>query len=129
MALCGADSLSGLGADLLFGRSAVGLDVADRQVLLDSGVRIGFDGLVIATAVTPRRLPGDDLAGVHLLRTLEDAPALRVQLRLRPTMAVVGAGFLGTEVAAVARGMGLGVTLIDPLSAAICRQLGPRWAR
>ncbi|WP_079161493.1 NAD(P)/FAD-dependent oxidoreductase [Streptomyces fodineus] len=125
-ALCGAGELGALGADLLLGRSAVGLDVAGRQVLLDGGDRIGFDGLVIATGVTPRRLPGAGLAGIHVLRTLDDALSLRLHLLGRPTVAVVGAGFLGAEVAAVARGMGLDVTLIDPLPVPMYRQFGAR---
>jgi 3-phenylpropionate/trans-cinnamate dioxygenase ferredoxin reductase component len=126
LALCGEGELGALGADLLFGRSAVGLDVASRQVLLDGGDRIDFDGLVIATGVTPRRLPGADLAGVHLLRTLDDALSLRDQLLGSPAVAVVGAGFLGAEVAARARTMGLDVTLVDPLPVPLHRQFGAR---
>jgi 3-phenylpropionate/trans-cinnamate dioxygenase ferredoxin reductase subunit len=106
--------LAGLGAEFLLGRSAVGLDRADRRVLLDRGDRVDFDALIIATGVTPRRLPGADLTGVHVLRTLDDALSLRTHLLDRPTVVVVGAGFLGAEVAAVARGMGLDVTLVDP---------------
>jgi NADPH-dependent 2,4-dienoyl-CoA reductase/sulfur reductase-like enzyme len=71
------EELAGLDADLLLGRTAVGLAVADRQVLLDGGDRVGFDGLVIATGATPRTLPGTDLDGVFLLRTLDDALSLR----------------------------------------------------
>ena len=119
----GAD-LATLDADLLLGRSAVGLDMADRRVLLDGGDRIDFDALIIATGVAPRRLPGDGLAGVHVLRTLDDALCLRSHLLDRPTVAVVGAGFLGAEVAAVARGMGLDVTLVDPLLAPMHAQFG-----
>jgi NADPH-dependent 2,4-dienoyl-CoA reductase/sulfur reductase-like enzyme len=118
--------LARLGADLLIGRSAVGLDVPVRQVLLDGGDRIDFDALVIATGVTPRTLPGAELGGVHELRTLDDALSLRAHLLGRPTVVVVGAGFLGGEVAAVARGMGLDVTLVDPLPVPMYRQLGHR---
>ncbi len=126
LALCGEADLDKLGADLLFGRAATGLDVAGRQVLLADGERIGFDDLVIATGVTPRRLPGADLAGVHVLRTLDDALALRARLLERPAVVVVGAGFLGAEVAAAARGMGLEVTLVDPLPVPMHRQFGAR---
>jgi 3-phenylpropionate/trans-cinnamate dioxygenase ferredoxin reductase component len=126
IALRGDDALAKLDADLLLGRSAVGLDMATRQVLLDGGDRIGFDGLVIATGVTPRSLPGADLAGVHVLRTLDDALSLRAHLLGRPAVAVVGAGFLGTEVAAVARGMGLEVSLISPRPVPMHRQFGHR---
>jgi NADPH-dependent 2,4-dienoyl-CoA reductase/sulfur reductase-like enzyme len=126
IALRGDGALAKLDADLLLGRSAVGLDMATRQVLLDGGERIGFDGLVIATGVTPRSLPGADLAGVHLLRTLDDALSLRAHLMSRPVVAVIGAGFLGTEVAAVAREMGLKVTVINPLLVPMYRQFGHR---
>jgi NADPH-dependent 2,4-dienoyl-CoA reductase/sulfur reductase-like enzyme len=126
IALRSPDALAKLDADLLFGRSAVGLEMATRQVLLDGGDRIDFDGLVIATGVTPRSLPGADLAGIHLLRSLDDALSLRAHLLERPAVVVVGAGFLGAEVAAVARGMSLDVTLIDPLPVPMYRQFGHR---
>jgi NADPH-dependent 2,4-dienoyl-CoA reductase/sulfur reductase-like enzyme len=115
-----------LGADLLLGRTAVGLDAVGRQVLLDGDDRVGFDALVIATGVAPRRLPGDVLVGIHTVRTLDDALSLRAALLSRPRVVVVGAGFLGAEAAAVARGMGLDVTLVDPLPVPMCRQLGDR---
>ncbi|MDX6295444.1 MAG: hypothetical protein QOH50_4519 [Kribbellaceae bacterium] len=126
IALRSPDALAKLDADLLLGRSAVGLDLATRQVLLDSGDRLDFDGLVIATGVTPRSLPGADLAGIHLLRSLDDALSLRAHLLARPAVVVVGAGLLGAEVAAVARGMSLDVTLIDPLPVPMYRQFGHR---
>jgi 3-phenylpropionate/trans-cinnamate dioxygenase ferredoxin reductase component len=103
-----------IGADLLLGHTAVGLDTTSRRVLLDHGDSVGYDDLVIATGVAPRRLPDADLAGIHLLRTLDDALTLRAQLLARPKVAVVGAGFLGAEVAAVARQMGLEVAIVDP---------------
>ncbi|GAB2881282.1 NAD(P)/FAD-dependent oxidoreductase [Streptomyces mayteni] len=118
------EAIDRLGATLRLGRRAVGLDPAGRTVLLDRGERLAFDDLVIATGVTPRRLPGDDLAGVHVLHTLDDALALRAALLDRPKLVVVGAGFLGAEVAAVARGMGLEVTLVDPLPVPMRRQFG-----
>jgi 3-phenylpropionate/trans-cinnamate dioxygenase ferredoxin reductase subunit len=81
--------------------------------------------LVIATGVTPRFLPtGHELGGVHVLRTLDDALALRKGLLAADSVAIVGAGFLGSEVAAVARALGLTVTLIDPLPAPMIRQFG-----
>jgi 3-phenylpropionate/trans-cinnamate dioxygenase ferredoxin reductase component len=126
IALRGNDALAKLDADLLLGHPALGLDMATRQVLLAGGDRMDFDGLVIATGVTPRSLPGTDLAGIHLLRTLDDALSLRAHLRDRPAVVVVGAGFLGAEVAAVARGMSLDVTLIDPQPVPMYRQFGPR---
>ncbi|MFI1854230.1 NAD(P)/FAD-dependent oxidoreductase [Streptomyces sp. NPDC020480] len=120
------EAIGRLDADFRLGRRAAGLDIARRKVLLDGGDRLPFGALVIATGVTPRRLPGDDLAGVHVLRTLDDALTLRTHLLARPKAVVVGAGFLGAEVAAVARTMGLEVTLVDPLPVPMRRQLGDR---
>ncbi|MFC9427647.1 NAD(P)/FAD-dependent oxidoreductase [Streptomyces sp. NPDC056987] len=113
-----------LDADFRLGRTAVALDAPGRKVLLNDGAQVAFDALVIATGVTPRRLPGDGLAGVHVLRTLDDALTLRTHLLARPKVVVVGAGFLGAEVAAVARIMGLDVTLVDPLPVPMRRQFG-----
>ena len=78
-----------------------------------------FDGIVIATGARPRRLPGTQLPGVHVLRTLDDANALRADL-IRPAgrVVVVGAGFIGQEVAATCRKLGLGVTMIEPAAPA-----------
>ncbi|GAA0643493.1 FAD-dependent oxidoreductase [Kutzneria viridogrisea] len=114
-------------ADWLLGTPAAGLDVAARTVRLADGTAIGYDGLVIATGVTPRRLPfGHDLAGVHVLRSMDDALALRKDLLAASSVVVVGAGFLGAETAAVARQMGLAVTLVDPLPAPMIRQFGAK---
>lgn len=115
--------LGDLGATLLLGRTATALDVAGRRVVLDGGT-VDYDALVIATGAAPRRLPGSDLAGVHVLRTLDDALALRAALLAGPKVVVVGAGFLGCEVAAVAGSMGLDVTLVDPLPVPMHRQFG-----
>jgi 3-phenylpropionate/trans-cinnamate dioxygenase ferredoxin reductase subunit len=119
-------ALRKLDADLLLGRTAVGLDTAGREVVLAGGDRVGFDELVIATGVSPRRMVGDDLAGIHRVRTLDESLSLRAELLGRPRVVVVGAGFLGSEVASVARGMGLEVTLADPLPVPLYRQLGDR---
>jgi len=119
-------ALDELGADLVLGHAAVGLDAARRQVLVASGAAVGYDALVIATGVSPRRLPGMDLAGVHLLRTLDDALTLRAALLDRPKLVVVGAGFLGAEVAAVAREMGLDVTLTGLLPVPMHNLFGAR---
>jgi 3-phenylpropionate/trans-cinnamate dioxygenase ferredoxin reductase subunit len=108
------------------GRAATGLDVRDRTVTLDDGTPLPYDGLVIATGATPRRLPGTDgLAGVHVLRSLDDAVALRADLDASPArVVVVGAGFIGAEVAATARQRGLAVTLVEPLPVPLGRVLG-----
>jgi 3-phenylpropionate/trans-cinnamate dioxygenase ferredoxin reductase component len=117
--------LSSLGAHWLLGTPARLLDRARRRLLLADGTELPYDGLVIATGVSARRLPGDDLAGVHVLRTLDDALAVRSELSAGNRMAIVGAGFLGCEVAAVARQLGLAVSLVDPLPGPMFRQLGP----
>jgi 3-phenylpropionate/trans-cinnamate dioxygenase ferredoxin reductase component len=119
-------ALDELGAGLVLGHAAVGLDAARRQVLVAGRAAVGYDALVIATGVSPRRLPGMDLAGVHLLRTLDDALTFRAALLDRPKLVVVGAGFLGAEVAAVAREMGLDVTLTGLLPVPMHNLFGPR---
>ncbi|HEV7720842.1 MAG TPA: FAD-dependent oxidoreductase [Iamia sp.] len=108
------------------GRAATALEPRDRTVTLDDGTELAYDGLVIATGATPRRLPGTEgLAGVHVLRSLDDAVALRADLDAAPArLVVVGAGFIGAEVAATARGRGLAVTLVEPLPVPLGRVLG-----
>ena len=113
-------------AEWLLGVRATGLDVAGRRLRLSTGDSLDYDNLVIATGVRPRRLPfGHDLAGVHVLRTMADALALRGELGDGGAVVVVGAGFMGSEVAAVASGMGLDVTVVDPLPAPMVTQFGP----
>lgn len=119
------DMLSTLDAEWLLGSPATGLDVAARQVTLANGTVVGYDGLVIATGVTPRQLPfGHELSGVHTLRTVDDALALRERLTAGTRLVIVGCGFLGAETAAVAAGLGADVTLVDPLPAPMIRQFG-----
>jgi NADPH-dependent 2,4-dienoyl-CoA reductase/sulfur reductase-like enzyme len=111
--------------DLRLGRRATGLDLGARQVELDDGSRVDYDGLIIATGASPRELPGTvDLEGIHLLRTLDDALAIRAELASSPRVAVVGAGFIGSEVAASCRARGLDVTLIEALEVPLMRGLG-----
>ncbi|MCG5220759.1 NAD(P)/FAD-dependent oxidoreductase [Streptosporangium sp. KLBMP 9127] len=124
------DALTALGADWLLGVAAVALDTDARELALADGTVLPYDGLVIAAGVTPRRLPtGHELGGVHLLRTLDDALTLRDGLLAATSVAIVGAGFLGSEVAAVARELGLDVTLIDPLPNPLIRQFGDHVAQ
>jgi 3-phenylpropionate/trans-cinnamate dioxygenase ferredoxin reductase component len=119
-------ALEKLTAHWRLGVPANGLDLAGRLVRLADGSTVGFDGLVIATGVTPRRLgDGHQLHGLHVLRSLDDALALRDQLLTGPDLVVIGAGFLGAEAAAVARELGLTVTVVDPLPAPMIRQFGP----
>jgi 3-phenylpropionate/trans-cinnamate dioxygenase ferredoxin reductase subunit len=104
----------------------IALDPRARRVVLDGGDAVTFDTLVLATGAAPRRLriPGADLAGVHLLRTADDAIRLHDAIRTATRIAVVGAGWIGSEVAASARQMGADVVLIDPASVPLHRVLG-----
>lgn len=105
---------------------ACGLDTGRQLVQLAAGRPLAFDGLVIATGVVPRRLPaGHDLAGVHVLRSHPDVTQLRAAFDAARRVVIVGAGFLGMEVAAAARGMDLDVTVVDPLAQPMVRQVGP----
>lgn len=117
--------LASLELDLRLGRRATGLDLERKEVALDGGDRVPFDGLVIATGASPRRLvDGPELEGVHVLRTLQDCLAVRAELELQPRVVVVGAGFIGSEVAATCRGRGLEVTVLEALPVPLGRALG-----
>ncbi|MEU3228491.1 FAD-dependent oxidoreductase [Streptomyces sp. NPDC006976] len=119
------DVLAAVDADLRLGCRATSLDQAARTITLSTGERLPYDAAVIATGLRPRGLPcGDGLRGVHVLRSLDDAVRLREALLERPKVAVIGAGFLGAEVAATARGVGLDVTLIDTNDQPLARQVG-----
>jgi 3-phenylpropionate/trans-cinnamate dioxygenase ferredoxin reductase subunit len=103
------------------------LDVAGRAVVLDGGERVPYDALLLATGAEPRRLaiPGADLEGVHVLRTLDDCDALRGVFDRGGRLVVVGAGWIGCEVAASARQRGMEVTVVEPQSVPLERVLGP----
>jgi 3-phenylpropionate/trans-cinnamate dioxygenase ferredoxin reductase component len=112
--------------ELRLGRTAVHLDTSARELTLDDGERLHYDRLLIATGAEPRRLtiPGSELAGVMYLRSVEDSDALRARLDRGGAVVVVGAGWIGSEVAASARQRGLDVTVIDPASVPLQRVLG-----
>ncbi|HEV7177491.1 MAG TPA: FAD-dependent oxidoreductase [Solirubrobacteraceae bacterium] len=97
------------------GVSAVRLDRGRRRVVLSDGDELAYDRLIVATGSRARSWPGSgaELEGVHMLRSLDDALALRAEFDRRPRVAIVGAGFIGCEVAQTARKQGLDVTLID----------------
>ncbi|HML00417.1 MAG TPA: FAD-dependent oxidoreductase [Acidimicrobiales bacterium] len=118
--------LEALGADFVLGRRAVSLDVEGRSLALDDGRIIGFDGLVLATGSHPRTLAGTEaVAGVHVLRTLDDCLALAGDVEdTRCRLVVIGAGFIGSEVAATCRGRGLEVTVLEALPVPLERVLG-----
>ncbi|MET8719283.1 NAD(P)/FAD-dependent oxidoreductase [Streptomyces misionensis] len=127
------DDLEALGLDLRLGVPAAALAPAARTVTLADGTELGYDGLIIATGVRPRWLPGCGTPGVHVLRDLEDALALRERLAAGGRLVVLGAGFLGAEVASAARSLGAAVTLVEPspvpLAHAVGQQVGAHLAR
>jgi NADPH-dependent 2,4-dienoyl-CoA reductase/sulfur reductase-like enzyme len=116
-----------LGAELALGHRATGLDLERRQLTTSAGGAVGFDGLVIATGAVPRwpSLPGTGLDGVLALRTVEDSLALQRELAAGPRVVVVGAGFIGCEVASACRRQGLDVTVVEVLALPLIRVLGP----
>jgi 3-phenylpropionate/trans-cinnamate dioxygenase ferredoxin reductase component len=115
-----------LDLDWRLGRRAAALDARARTVALADGERLSFDGAVLATGAVPRTLPETPpLPGIHLLRSLDDCEALRDELAREPRVVVVGAGFIGAEVAATCRGRGLSVTVLEALPAPMVRGLGP----
>lgn len=108
-----ATRLPELGVDLRLGVAATSLDTAARTVTLSDGSTVEAAGIVLAMGAAPRHLP-DEPDGVHVLRTMEDCLALRADLDAGPgRVAVIGAGFIGAEVAATCRERGLEVTMIE----------------
>jgi NADPH-dependent 2,4-dienoyl-CoA reductase/sulfur reductase-like enzyme len=118
-------------ADHLAGTRLTGLDCDTRTVHLDGPdgpAQLTYDGLVIATGAAARRIGGTpDLAGIHVVRSLDDCLGLRADLDRGPSrVAVIGAGFIGAEVAATCRGRDLDVTIIEALPVPMERVLGPQ---
>jgi 3-phenylpropionate/trans-cinnamate dioxygenase ferredoxin reductase component len=112
--------------ELRLGRRAVGLDLSSSEVALDNDERLRYHRLLLTTGAEPRRLsvPGAELDGVLHLRSVEDSDALRERLDRGGAVVVVGAGWIGAEVAASARQRGLEVTVVDPLNVPLERVLG-----
>ena len=112
--------------ELRLGRTAVSLDTASRKLELDGGERLGYDRLLLTTGAEPRRLevPGAELEGVLYLRSVEDSDVLRERLDRGGTVVVVGAGWIGAEVAASARQRGLDVIVLEPAPVPLERVLG-----
>lgn len=123
-------------ARVLRGASALGLEMSSRTVQVrddDRDLSLAFDGLVIASGAIPRQWPGGPVPdGVLLLRTVEDCLAIRERLGSHPRVVVIGGGFIGAEVAASCRSLGLDVVLIEKaeglLVHALGKELAPRWA-
>lgn len=115
------------GISLRLGCAAVSVDVAAQTVELSDGSTVGYSRLVIATGLVPRRIPSfPDLRGICLLRTLDDALALRDLACSVRRAVIVGAGFIGCEVAASFRKLGLGVVLVEPQPTPLASVLGER---
>ncbi|GAA14203.1 putative ferredoxin reductase [Gordonia alkanivorans NBRC 16433] len=106
---------------LRLGSAVTSVSPADRTVTLASGDTAVYDTLVLATGLDPRPFPGlaDTVAGVHMIRTYDDAIALREDIDSASTAVVIGAGFIGCEVAASLTSRGLSVSLVEPAP--------PRW--
>jgi NADPH-dependent 2,4-dienoyl-CoA reductase/sulfur reductase-like enzyme len=120
-----ADHFEKLEVELELGAPATGLDLATKELLVGRR-RISFESLVIATGASPRRLPAlDGLENIFVLRTLADARKLREALVASERLVVIGAGVIGCEVAATARGHGLDVTIVETASTAMIRSVGP----
>ncbi|WP_405878317.1 FAD-dependent oxidoreductase [Streptomyces sp. NBC_01136] len=129
LALTDAEETAELDAEWLLGVRARGLDARGRTVLLDDGRTVSTDGVVIATGASARRLPGDHLVGVHTLRTLDDARALREELSQGPRrVVVIGGGFIGAETASSCAGLGHDVTVVEAAPLPLVPQLGPEMA-
>src|ERR687898_2722889 len=113
--------------ELRLGRTAESLDTSNRELELDDGERLRYDRLLLTTGAEPRRLsiPGAELDGVLYLRSVQDSDVLRARLDGGGALVVVGAGWIGAEVAASARQRGLEVTVIEPASVPLERVLGP----
>jgi 3-phenylpropionate/trans-cinnamate dioxygenase ferredoxin reductase subunit len=112
--------------ELISGVTATAIDAAHSKVTLESGDELEYDRLLITTGAEPRRInvPGAGLDGIHYLRTLDDSTVLRERLNAGGRVAVVGAGWIGSEFAASARQRGLEVALIDPLELPNARVFG-----
>ena len=119
---------------LRLGSAVRSLDTDSRSVTLDDGTQLEYDEVVIATGLVPRRIPSfPDLAGIHVLRSFEQSMALREDAASARRAVVVGAGFIGCEVAASMRGLGVDVVIVEPqpepLAAVLGEQIGALVAR
>ncbi len=117
--------------DLRLGTRAASIDREAHEVVLESGERLAYDRLLLATGSSPRHvsLPGADLEGVVTLRTIEDSDRLRAEFHEGARIVLVGGGWIGLEVAAAARIAGADVTVLEALDLPLFRVLGPMMAK
>lgn len=113
-----------LDVQMRLGTSATELDLGRRRLVVSDGDVLPFDVLVVATGAEARTLAHAEMTGVYTLRTIDDCLAIRADLARRPRVVVVGAGFIGSEVAATCRRLGLEVTLIEPLGLPMVSAIG-----
>lgn len=122
------DDDESLGVDWRLGTTATALDPSGHRITLSDGGEVRADGVVLATGARARPLPGpgtsDRMAGVHTLRTLDDALALRASLESGGPLVVIGAGFIGSEVASTALAAGVAVTVVEALPVPLTGPLG-----
>ncbi len=110
---------------VLLGNGARSVDTVAKSLTLADGATLGYDELVIATGLVPKRIPSfPDLPGIHVLRSLDESRALRSEARDATRAVVVGAGFIGCEVAASLRALDVSVTLVEPQPAPLASVLG-----
>ena len=124
LTLVSNSDLSDLGLDLILGEQATALNTERSEVTV-GGEEIRYDGLIIATGARARKLSKfDDIGGIHTLRTVDDAVAIRSGLQSSSSVVIVGAGFIGSEVAAAAKQRGCQVTIVEANEAPLVRGLG-----
>ena len=123
------ETYEGEGIRTVFGRRAVWIDRTAKRVRFEGAHELAYDALILATGTRPRALPapGADLPGVHVLRTAGDVDAIRPRFKAGAKLVVIGAGYIGLEVAAVARQSGLEVTVVEaavrPLARVTCPEM------
>jgi 3-phenylpropionate/trans-cinnamate dioxygenase ferredoxin reductase component len=133
LALLGPTEAEDLGIDLQLGRRAAALHVADSELEFETGERLPYDNLVISTGARARPSPWGHPEGLHVLRTLADSQRLQADLQFGGRLVVVGGGFIGAEIAATARSMGISVTIVDPcpvpMERVVGHEIGERFTR
>lgn len=112
---------------LRLGAAALGFDAEAQTLALADGTSLGYDELVIATGLVPKRIPSfPDLAGIHVLRNLDESAALRDEAGSARRAVIVGAGFIGCEVAASLRALGVDVVVVEPQPHPLASVLGEK---
>lgn len=125
IALRKPEDIAALDAKWVLGEAATQLNTTTQEITLVSGTIVQYDGLIIATGGVVRQLPGQpNIAGVHVLRTVDNSVALRSEIHEGTRVVVIGAGFIGLEVAATATQRGATVTVLEGLDAPLVRALG-----